>query len=52
MDTASASNCSSGSVCVYSRRRNPSPSLFASGFTEPHHDQYEICGLKNSPGME
>ncbi|MCF7729845.1 MAG: hypothetical protein K9M81_05705 [Chthoniobacterales bacterium] len=34
-----------GQYETYSRRRNPSPSLSASGFAAPRDDQYEICGL-------
>ncbi|MDH4469478.1 MAG: hypothetical protein QE493_00705 [Verrucomicrobiae bacterium] len=46
MDTASASNCSSGSMYSYSRRQTSSLDLPHQPLLPSHHDQYEICGLK------
>ncbi len=48
MDTASASNCSSGSMDSYSRRQTSSLALPHQASQSPRHDQYEISGL-NTP---
>ena len=45
MDTASASNCSSGSMYSYSRRQTSSLALPHQPSQSPRHDQYEISGL-------
>ncbi|MCF7729944.1 MAG: hypothetical protein K9M81_06220 [Chthoniobacterales bacterium] len=45
MDTASASNCSSGSMYTYSPASKCSSALPHQPSRPPRHDQYEICGL-------
>ncbi|MCF7729606.1 MAG: hypothetical protein K9M81_04470 [Chthoniobacterales bacterium] len=45
MDTASASNWSSGSVYTHSRRQTSSLALPHQPSRPPRHDQYEISGL-------
>ncbi|MDH4470211.1 MAG: hypothetical protein QE493_04480 [Verrucomicrobiae bacterium] len=45
MDTASVSNCSSGSVYTHSRRQTSSLALPHQLSRPPRHDQYEISGL-------
>ncbi|MCF7729299.1 MAG: hypothetical protein K9M81_02910 [Chthoniobacterales bacterium] len=47
MDTASASNCSSGSVYAHSRRQTSSLALPHQPSRLPRYDQHEISGLRS-----